>query len=475
MTRPVSLRLKLLLLLLGIVAAAWAATAALSYFDARHEMDEIFDAQLAQSAKVLLAQAAHDIEDLRDERDGVAMEIRTGDHKYERKLAFQVWDDRGRLLVRSERAPHMPLSPDYAAAGPDHAPLDEDDRHPDGTPRGRFDDVLIDGHSWRVFSHWDEDGEVLVQMGEQAEIRQDLATDVALQLLTPLAVALPLLGMLIWLAVGRSLAPLRRLGREVSARDPGNLAPLENRDVPAEIAPLVNSLNTLLARLGDALDNERRFTADAAHELRTPLAALKTHAQVALRASDEAGRRTALENMVTGADRAAHLVEQLLTLARLDPEAGVAAAEPFALAPLARQILSDLAPAALSKDIELELDAAAEGPVQGKPAMVAILLRNLVDNAVRYTPAGGTVKVAVQEEGNTVKLTVTDTGPGIPAEERQRVFDRFYRVLGNEAPGSGLGLSIAKRIADLHRADLALTEGEGGHGLRVAIRFPKSA
>ncbi len=470
MKRPTSLRLKLLLLLLGIVSLAWVATAVLSYFDARHEMDEVFDAQLSQSAKVLLAQADHDIEDLRDKEDGVAMEVRSGDHKYERKLVFQVWDDRGRLLVRSEHAPGTPLSPEYAAAGPFSA----GDHHSNGTPRGRFDDVAVDGHPWRVFSHWDEDGEVLVQVGEHIKVRQDLATDIALQLLTPLAVALPLLGLLIWFAVGRSLAPLRRLGGEVAARDPGNLAPLENRDVPAEIAPLVDSLNTLLARLGGALDNERRFTADAAHELRTPLAALKTHAQVALRAADEAGRKAALENLVAGADRAAHLVEQLLTLARLDPEAGIAAAEPFALTPLARQALADLAPAALAKNIELELDAAAEGPIRGKPAMVSILLRNLVDNAVRYTPAGGTVKVAVKERGNTVKLTVTDSGPGIPAEERQRVFDRFYRVLGNEAPGSGLGLSIAKHIADLHRAELTLDDGEGGRGLRVRIVFTKA-
>lgn len=471
MTRPASLRLKLLLLLLAIVAAAWTATAVTSYLDAHHEMDEIFDAQLAQSAKLVLAQADNDIEDLKDRRNGVAGEIRSDEHKYERKLAFQVWNDQGRLLVRSEGAPDKPLSPGYAAAGPLAAPAQ--DHHPNGTPRGRFDDVSLDGHNWRVFSHWDEDGEILVQVGERAEVRQELAAHIALRLLAPMAIALPLLGALVWLAVGSSLAPLRRIGKEVAARDTGNLAPLELQVAPMEIAPLVNSLNTLLARLGEALDNERRFTADAAHELRTPLAALKTHAQVALRATDEAGRRASLENLVTGADRAAHLVEQLLTLARLDPEAGIAQSERFPLAPLARQVLAEQASSALAKNIELELDAPAEGPVQGKPAMIAILLRNLVDNAIRYTPAGGTVRVAVEESGNTVTLTVTDTGPGIPAEERQRVFDRFYRVLGNEAPGSGLGLSIAKRIADLHRAGLALEEGEDGHGLKVAVRFPK--
>ena len=322
MTRaPRSLRLKLLLLLLAIVAVAWSATAVFSFLDARHEMDEIFDAQLAQTAKLLLAQADHDIEDLQDRRDGVASEVRSDDHKYERKLVFQVWDNHGDLLVRSEEAPAEALSPAYAAAGPYAA---DDHPHPGGTPRGRFDDVESGGHRWRVFSHWNENGEVLVQVGEHADVRRELAAHIALRLLGPLAFTLPLLGILIWLAIGEGLAPLRRIGEEVATRAPDNLAPLEAGAVPTEIAPLVDSLNTLLHRLDDTLDNERRFTADAAHELRTPLAALKTHAQLALRAADETGRKSALESVLVGADRATHLVEQLLTLARLDPDSDAA-------------------------------------------------------------------------------------------------------------------------------------------------------
>ena len=450
MRAPRSLRLKLLLLLLTLVAAAWSATAVFSFLDARHEMDEIFDAQLAQTAKLLLAQADHDIEDLQGRRDGVASEVRSDDHKYERKLAFQVWDDHGILLVRSEGAPEQPLSPVYAGAGP-HAP--DEHPHPGGTPRGRFDDVESGDHRWRVFSHWNQEGEILVQVGERADMRQELAAHIALRLLGPLAFTLPLLGILIWLAVGEGLAPLRRIGAEVASRAPDNLVPLESGAVPTEIAPLVASLNTLLRRLADALDNERRFTADAAHELRTPLAALKTHAQVALRAADEVGRKSALESVLAGADRAAHLVEQLLTLAR--------------------QVIADLGPAALAKNLDLELSG--DGTVAGHGPMLAILLRNLVDNAVRYTPPGGAVRVSIAKNPDGVTLTVRDSGPGIPAEERQRVFDRFYRVLGNEAPGSGLGLSIVKRIADLHRAELSLADGEGGHGLTVTVRFPRLA
>ncbi|MFN3397700.1 MAG: ATP-binding protein [Sulfurimicrobium sp.] len=465
MKKPASLRAKLLLLLLGAVAVTWLAIALFTYFDTRHEIDEIFDAQLAQSAKVLLAQATHEIREQQGVHGGVAAEIKTGDHKYERELAFQVWDNKGHLLMRSSGAPERSLSPAYAASS-----RAGEIRHHDRMreSRGRFDDSMIDGQSWRVFSHWDEEEEVLVQVGEHREVRQELAAGVAGRLLGPLAVGLPVLGVLLWVALGRGLAPLRKVNAEVEARDPGYLAPLASQGAPAEIAPLVNSLNRLLARLRDALENERRFTADAAHELRTPLAALKTQAQVALRAEQAGQRRTALENLVLGTDRATHLVEQLLTLARLDPAAeSKAIAGHCDLAALARRTLADLMPGALAKHIELELTGAESAPVTGNSAMLGILLRNLVDNAILYSPPGGRVVVSV-EAG---RLKVTDSGPGIPAEERQRVFDRFYRVLGHEVPGSGLGLSIVRRIADLHGAAITLGEGEKGVGLRVTLDF----
>jgi two-component system sensor histidine kinase QseC len=271
MNKPTSLRAKLLLLLLGAVTMTWMAIALLTYFDTRHEIDEIFDAQLAQSAKVLLAQAVHEIREQQGVHGGVAAEIKTGDHKYERELAFQVWDNKGHLLMRSSGAPERSLSPGYAAA----SRAEDMRRH----ARGRFDDSKIDGQSWRVFSHWDEEEAVLVQVGEHSEVRRELAAGVAGRLLGPLAVGLPVLGVLLWVALGRGLAPLRKVNAEVEARDPGYLAPLASQGIPAEIAPLVNSINRLLTRLGEALENERRFTADAAHELRTPLAALKTQAQ----------------------------------------------------------------------------------------------------------------------------------------------------------------------------------------------------
>jgi two-component system sensor histidine kinase QseC len=290
---PTSLRARLLLLLLSATLLLWAVTALLSYREAHHEIDEIFDAQLARSAHILLAQVGH-------EADETEIEYGEDFHKYERKIVFQVWDADGRLILRSANAPQKAL-------------VDEDEG---------FEDTRIDGRTWRVFSHWDGEHRLLVQVGERHDVRDELTESVVAHLFYPFAFAAPLLALLIWLGVGRGLAPLRGIAAEVADRAPQHLTPLEAGGAPDEIRPLVESLNGLLGRLDTALENERRFTADAAHELRTPLAALKTQAQVAQRSIAEEERRHALQQVVEGVDRATHLVEQLLTLARLDPERG---------------------------------------------------------------------------------------------------------------------------------------------------------
>ncbi|MDO9188375.1 MAG: sensor histidine kinase N-terminal domain-containing protein, partial [Sulfurimicrobium sp.] len=362
-----SLRTKLLLLLLAIISVAWLTTAVFIYFDAHHEIDELFDAQLAQSAQVLLAQAGHDLKDAREDEDddGIATEIAGAGHKYERKIAFQIRDEHGRLLLRSASVPVDPLAAQESG----------------------FADAVIEGKPWRVYTQHDDDGEIRVQVGERHAVRNELAASVAMRLLLPLGIALPVLALLIWFAVGKGLSPLRRIGSEVAQRDPANLAPLEERTAPAEIAPLLHALNTLLGRLDQALESERRFTADAAHELRTPLAALKIQAQVARRAENEAQRGAALDKLILGVDRATHLIEQLLTLARLEPTSGSAALMAECdVAAIARQVLADLAPAALAKEIELGLSSPAAAMIRGNTDMLAILMRNLVDNAIRYTP-----------------------------------------------------------------------------------------
>jgi signal transduction histidine kinase len=234
---------------------------------------------------------------------------------------------------------------------------------------------------------------------------------------------------------------------------------------------LIAALNALFDRLRTSLEQERRFTADAAHELRTPLAAVKTQAQVALGATGEDERSRALGNVVAGTDRATRLVEQLLVLARLDPQKVLPHGQTVDLHELARQGVAELAPAAAAKGVEVSLAAGDAAPVAGDAVLLAVLLRNLLDNAVRYTPAGGEVEVSVRRTTGGVSLAVVDNGPGIPEAERGRVFERFHRVLGSGEEGSGLGLSIVRRIADLHRASVSLDAGPGGRGLRVEVRF----
>lgn len=437
-----SLKRSLLLTLLGAVALVWLATAVYSYFDTRHEINRVLDAHLAQSASLIVAQVGHELEE-------IDLEHAPQLHERARRVAFQIWEQGRVLRLHSANAPQKRLSPREEG----------------------FSGVEIDGKGWRVFSTWDARRRFLVQVGERDEARREIAAGVASNLLAPLLVALPVLGLFVWLSIGRALNPLRALGQQVEERKPENLRALAAEDAPAEVAPLVRSLNALFERVGRLIENERRFTADAAHELRTPLAGLKTHAQVARAAADDGERRRALDSVITGCDRATRLVEQLLTLARLGPDLVRRRAEPCDLRALAQRAIADLAPAALSRKVEIELADGGPVPAEGHPDLIAILLRNLVDNATRYCPAGGTVRVEAAGMPDGALVSVTDDGPGIPPEERTKVGQRFYRILGNEESGSGLGLSIVYRIAEIHGATVTLGDGPGGKGLRVTVAF----
>lgn len=447
-----SLRRRLLLLILGGVSVCWLTMVVWSYADAHHEIDELFDAQLAQTAQSLLAlgsryREALDDEDDDDKRHRHGVEkLEKAVHRYQRNTMFQIWHDDGELVLRSHNAPTTPL-----------------------TDADGFSEVRSrDGH-WRYYSQWDEHRRHRVLVAESHAVRDELIGHIAWQLLAPALLGLPLLGAWVWLAIRRGLAPLKAVAGQIADREPQRLHALAPTTAPEEIRPLVESINDLFGRVDQALESERRFTADAAHELRTPLAALATQAQVALRARDEDERRHAIEQLIASARRAGRLVDQLLTLARLDPEE-MDVATPVRLDRLAEEACAAHGTAALEKDIALALEA-APAEVPGNADMLRILLRNLVDNAIRYTPAGGQVTVRVAPAGGGAVLTVEDSGPGIPAEERERVFHRFHRLAGQETEGSGLGLSIVARIAERHGATLDLADGDGGRGLRVAVRF----
>ncbi|AXS79594.1 ATP-binding protein [Dechloromonas sp. HYN0024] len=437
-----SLRHRLLGLLLGGVAAAWLVTMVFSYIDAHHEVDELFDAQLSQAAQTLLALASHDegddIEDLGD-----------ASHKYQRRLRFQIWRADGRLLMRSKNAPETPLTD---AIG--------------------FSETQGDDGHWRHFSQWNEDRSLQVQVSENHHIRDELIGHIAWRLLLPALFGLPLIGLWVWLATRQGFAPLDGIARQIASRDPQQLQPVQPSTAPEEIRTLLEALNGLFQRVEHTLEAERRFTADAAHELRTPLAALQAQLQVAQRARDSDERDRSMSQLQSGLTRAAHLVDQMLHLARLDPESGLPNPQAVDLPELAEEVCADLGPQILEKNIDFDFTASPACQVTGQAEWLRVLIRNLVDNAVRYTPEAGQVRVNITRSEAQITLSVSDSGPGIPPEERESVLRRFHRLNQGSQPGSGLGLAIVARIAELHGATLKLDASNMPKGLLVTIQFP---
>ena len=335
-----------------------------------------------------------------------------------------------------------------------------------------FTDEMVGVYDWRVFSLWDESNQYLIQVGERYDVRNELIAKISRQLITPSLVSLPFLGLMIWVGIGRGLRPVQKVAQEVTRRDPEYLESMEVGPVPSEIKPLVLSLNSLFDRLQHALEAERQFTDDAAHELRTPLAALKTQAQVSLRAASDEERQQALRQVVNSVDRATHLVEQMLTLARLDPAVTTLVRQKVNLHELAAEVVAQLVPVALEKNIEIEITGKEDVLVLVEPVSLSILIRNLVDNAIRYTPIQGEVVLNInQQPDHQVILSVIDSGPGIEPELQGRVFDRFYRVTGNSSPGCGLGLSIVQRVADLNDLKVDLKNKDSSQGLVASVYF----
>jgi two-component system sensor histidine kinase QseC len=446
--QPHSLQGRLLALVLVVVVGVWLLTALATWRDARHELDELLDGHLAQAAALLVAQQAQEAEE--DERPMDAPTL----HRYAPKVAFQVFHE-NRLALRSANAPTTPLM----GAG----------RH----LKTGFETVQIDGADWRIFAAQGAERDVQVYVGEEMSSRASILWAVLRSMLWPMALALPLLGLAVWWAVYLGVKPLRRLGHTLAERQPQSLAPLTLDGAPLEMAPVVDALNGLFERIGLLLESERRFTADAAHELRTPIAAIRTQAQVAMGEPDPALRRHALQGTLEGCDRAIRLVEQLLTLARLE---GVAASAMNAvdLRALAQRAVAQVAPKAIAKQQTLEFDADAPCSIPGNETLLAVLVRNLVDNAVRYSPPGARVKVALRQQAGQLVLSVEDSGPGLDAADLKRLGERFFRVPGSAESGSGLGWSIVQRIAAVHALTLQAAPSAELGGLAVRV-LAKSA
>lgn len=435
---PHSLRARLLWLLLAVIVVTALVQAIVAYRTARAEADEIFDYHMQQTALSLRsglprqAAAGHDDDEAHDE-------------SYD--FVVQVWTQDGLRVFQSARA----AIPRRETMG--------------------FSDVPARGTTYRVFTM--RSGAQVIQVAQDMAARREMAGTLALRTAAPIAVMAPLSMLLVWWVISSSLAPVQRVRRQVSERQADDLNEVSEAGLPDEVRPLVHELNLLFARVRQAFDAQKSFVADAAHELRSPLAALKLQVQGLQRASDDGTRELAVARLHAGIDRATRLVEQLLVLARHQASAaGGQRPHPVALSELVKQAVADIAGAAQSRRIDIGVSRADEGAFPGHPDAARILVRNLLDNAVKYTPEGGTVDVEVQRSGDAWLLEVQDSGPGIDELDRERVLDRFYRVAGSQATGSGLGLAIVKSIADLHGAVLTLDRSARLGGLCVSVRFP---
>ncbi|AOW14610.1 two-component sensor histidine kinase [Hydrogenophaga crassostreae] len=434
-----SLRARLLGLLLLAILLTALAQAFVVYREARAEADSIFDYHMQQMAQAL--------------RTGVSMpdlpaldEELTTDKGFD--FLVQVWSNDG-LSVFQSRA---------GAALPQRAVLG-------------FSEVRVRNIPYRVFSM--QTRSQVIQVAQDMGPRRAMARSLAWRTITPILWMAPLLMLVAWWAVSASLRPVERVRAQVASREADELSSVAEQGLPDEIRPLVHELNLLFDRVRNAFEAQQHFVSDAAHELRSPLAALRLQVQGLQRARDDESRQVALDRLLSGIDRATRLVEQLLMLAR--QEAGMATGSPpqaVVLSDLVRMGMAEANPLAQLKHIDLGLCDADDSLLLGQPEALRILLRNLLDNAIKYTPEGGQVDVSVRREGSLLMLSVDDSGPGIPDAERSRVFDRFYRIQGAVAGGSGLGLAIVNAIARAHGAQLALAQAASLGGLRVELRFP---
>lgn len=434
-----SVRGTLLVWLIGAVLVSGMAAAVVVYTVALHEISELFDYHIRQLALSLGAQSLPD--------GGAVVALPDASGHEENDFAVQIWNNAGESLYLS---PNYPALPPRAQLG--------------------FSDIRDATGEWRVYAV--QSGSRTIQVVQPMDVRREMAFAGALRTLVPLLLVIPLLVAAVWITVGRALRPLQRVVQAVERRGATDLEPLAEAGLPMEIAPVVAALNRLLRRLEESIAAQRAFVGDAAHELRTPLTALRLQGQVLVRTAEEHERRAAGEEFIASVDRATRLVEQLLELARSESDATVHAFGPVRLDELVREVVAQFAATAVEKGIDLGADACNEVIARGDAQSLRILLRNLVDNAVRYAPGGGRVDVSATLRDGRPTIGVADTGPGIPHSERERVFARFYRLPGNAGSGSGLGLAIVRRIADMHAARVTLESGEGGVGLKTSVVFP---
>ena len=447
-----SVRRRLTAWLMPPLLALWLFGALLSYYFVVNFANRIHDRWLLDSA-FALAQQVH-VHSGRATADLPAEVLRMLEYDALDRIYYRVTGSDGSIVVEQGRIPEPPAS----GSGPVLY-----DGQMDGVPV-RIAALHVEGTG----------GSAQVQVAETLVKRHTLTSEILAVMLLPQLLLIGTAGVLIWYGVGRGLGPLDRLRGEILRRSHRDLSPLEASRVPAEVAPLVDALNQLFERLDRAVAGQNRFIADAAHQLRTPLAGLKTQAELAMREDDPISMRAALERVRAAVDRSGHLVNQLLALARVDhSHEHPLPTAPLELSPLARETTAERVADALDAQLDLGFESPEDAVhIHGNAELLHELLGNLIDNALRYTPAGGSVTVRVARNAQGGLLEVEDTGPGIAPAEREKVLERFYRADGTPGEGCGLGLAIVREIANLHGATIAIGEGAQGRGARVSVVFP---
>lgn len=474
---PQALTQRLLLLLLSATLGVWIISAVSIYFTVKHEAQEIFDQALAETAHAILSVYVGQLQ----QADPVQHipEVAHGQHS--NRIIFQIWRRDGQLLYHSLGTPTTPLlaiSPMAEPASSDQRPEDSEDTddQPDDMLDGPYNPIKINNTAYRGFTAWDHLGQFQVQIAERDDIRQQIFDETAAHLFNTALLFLPLLGLLIFVLVKISLSPLRQLTQRITSQAIDDLQPIPSDHAPLELRPMVSALNQLLHKITQSFERERRFTANAAHELRTPLAAIRLHAQVLQSARNPAEATEAALDIQQGVDRCTRLIEQLLILARLDPQQSNPANEQqrFDLAIPILSIAQQYHYVLKQNRIDLQLQTPTT-EIWGSPDQIEILLRNLLDNAIRYAGTDKTIWMSCGlNQQQQPYLSVEDQGVGIPAEQRDKVFDRFYRLPDAASTGSGLGLSIVRQIAQQHHAQIDISQGRQRQGCCFQVVFKQA-
>ena len=448
-----SMRARLLLILLVTTGAAWLSAAGWIYFSTQAQVEQVLDARLREAARMvdsLLTDERIKIASAAQMRPDAGIEREWGVEEYSRQLSCQIWSLSGEMVGRSEAAPRQRL----AGEG-------------DG-----FSQTIVDGETWRVYTVLNPSRGVQVMVGDNLKIRQSLVNGVMMGTLLPMTLMLPIGGLLIWLAVRGGLAPLDRMATALSTRRADDLRPVGDESGPSELRPMLAALNGLFARVEAAREREKSFTAFAAHELKTPLAGVKTQTQIALASQDPEVRARALAQIAGGVDRSSRLVSQLLDLAAADASEDGLPPEPADLARAIEDARQAVAPLRQKRNVSFAVTGSLDGAVACNAPLATTAFKNVLENALLHSPDGGRITISVTRQGNLVSVVVEDEGPGMNEGEIGHAAERFYRGQGKPSSGTGLGLAIVETVLKRAGGTLTIANRAGGRGLNVTLTFP---